>query len=361
MEEPEVSAAIGSMIVHAAERRGVDGAELRRRSGFELTAVGPDVRIPLSVETRLWDEASSLSGDPIFGVYAAQSLLPGTFDVLDYAVRTAPTFRESIQRVIRYNRIVHDVAVWSLHERDGIGRIEHSLIQRPGSPFRVAPDNTERTQHTVGLGLVTQSRHAAEFTIASIATIGSQLCGVNIRPREVEFRHSTPSPEVVTAHERFFGVRPSYGCRVNAFVLDTADLDRPILGADSALSRIIERHADALLASRPEPAESTAARVRRLLAQTLAEDLQQAKLSAIAPRLHMSARSLQRRLTAEGVSFDALLEDVRRELALQYLRDHEVPIAEVAFLLGYSEPSAFHRAFKRWTGVTPAQVRSQAA
>jgi AraC-like DNA-binding protein len=124
------------------------------------------------------------------------------------------------------------------------------------------------------------------------------------------------------------------------------------------LSRVVIRHAEALLAALPVPApDSSAHRVRRILADALADGEGQATLAAVADKLHMSERSLQRRLADEGLKFDALLDELRRELAVRYLQDRKVAIAEVAYLLGYSEPSAFHRAFKRWTGKTPSELR----
>ncbi len=121
----------------------------------------------------------------------------------------------------------------------------------------------------------------------------------------------------------------------------------------------IERHAESLLAARPEPTLSTADRVRRIVAGALAEG--EVTLAGVASMLKMSERSLQRRLADEGLKFDALLDEIRRDLALRYLADPKIAIAEVAYLLGYSEPSPFHRAFKRWTGKTPTEARKQAA
>jgi AraC-like DNA-binding protein len=337
MPEPEVSAAIGAMILSAAERAGVDRPTLQRLTGFSPEPEDPDARIPLRVESALWDHAAELSGDGAFGMHTALTLAPGTFDVLDYAIRTAPTLRDALQRFARYNRIVHDVAVVQLLERSGQVRVEHSL------------------------GGFAQSRHAAEFTMTSVIAVGGQLCGVPLQALAVEFHHTAPSADVVIEHARFFGVTPSYGSNVNTVTLSSDALDREVVSADAALSRIMERHAAAMLAALPEPGENFGDRVRRLLVKGLAEDTSFTKLGNIAARLHMSERSLQRRLSAEGVSFDALLDGTRKDLARQYLRDHSIAIAEVAFLLGYSEPSAFHRAFKRWTGETPAQARTRAA
>jgi AraC-like DNA-binding protein len=96
-----------------------------------------------------------------------------------------------------------------------------------------------------------------------------------------------------------------------------------------------------------------------MLANRLGEG--DATLAGVAKALKMSERSLQRRLADEGATFDALLDDVRRQLSLRYLADPAIAVSEVAYLLGYSEPSPFHRAFKRWTGTTPTEARRTSA
>ncbi len=320
----EVSAGIGLFITHAA------GVPL----GFDASlARSPDARIPLAVETLLWDEGARATGDQAFGLHAAEKIRPGIFDVLDYVVRTAPTLRESLRRLARYNRLVHDAAIFTLHEGPAVVRVEHAL--RAGA---------------------VQSRHAAEFTLASLLVFGSQICGAPLLPLAVEFRH--PAPPDLREHARLFGRTPRFSAEVNAVEFDAATLDQPSPTADPALSRLVERNAEALLALRPAPAVTQEERVRRLLPALLGEG--QATLAHTAQRLKMSERSLQRRLAGEGLTFDALLEELRRDLSLRYLQDPKVAIAEVAYLVGYSEPSAFHRAFKRWTGRTPAEARGAA-
>ena len=333
MSAIDVSASIGALIVHAAAGRGVGAATLCAATGFDpRLAEDPDARIPLVVETALWDAAARLADDPAIGLHAAESLRPGVFDVLDYVVRTAPTLRVSLERLARYNRLLHDSAVFTVSDRGPVTRVEHA----PGTA---------------------QSRHAAEFTLASLVVIGGQIAGTGLDVRGVELRHA-PVPEALPELARVFGRAPLFGRPVNALDLDAAQLARPSPAADPVLSRVVLRHADALLAARPAPAASTADRVRHLLAQAMGEG--EATLVAVAAKLRMSERSLQRRLADEGSKFDALLDETRRDLALRYLADRKVAIAEVAYLLGYSEPSAFHRAFKRWTGLTPSEVRRAA-
>ncbi|MCB9564479.1 MAG: AraC family transcriptional regulator [Kofleriaceae bacterium] len=334
----QVSARIGAMIVQAAVRHGVDPAEITRETGFDPTLAGdPDARIDFAVEEALWATAARLTGDDAFGLHAAEALRPGAFDVLDYAVRTAPTVRAALDRVARYNRLEHDVATFTIGDAGDpeVVRIEHRLA---------------------GVGVV-QHRHSAEMTMASLVVVAAQISGAPVVARAVELRHAAPAS--TAEHVRVLGVEPRFDAATNAVELAREVLDRPCPAADPVLARVIERHAEALLAARPDPAARTSQRVRALLAQLLGE--QDASLGAVAARLRLSERSLQRRLADEGLTFDAVLDDLRRELALRYLADPRIAIAEVAYLLAYSETSAFHRAFKRWTGATPAEARRRAA
>jgi AraC-like DNA-binding protein len=253
------------------------------------------------------------------------------FDVLDYAVRNAPTARVSLERLARYNRLVHDVATFTIVERGRVTRIEHG--------FR-----GERRA---------QGRHPAEFTLAAIIVIGGQITGAALRARAVEFRHESP-PET-SEHVRLFGVEPRFNQFVNAMEVDRADLDRPVAEADPALFRVIDRHAQALLESRPPLPRTTTQDVRRVVVGALAHG--DATLAYVAEKLRMSERSLQRKLSAERVTFDGLIEEMRRDLAQRYLADPKIAISEIAYLLGYSEASPFYRAFRRWTGQTPTEAR----
>lgn len=334
MVEVEVSAAIGALIVQVAESRGAAPGALQKLTGFDpARANDPDARIPLALETALWDGAAELTGDKAFGVHAATHVRQGAFGVMDYAVRTAPTLRIAFERLVRYNRLVHDAAVFALVAAGARARIEHA--------FRVG---------------AVQSRHAAEFTIAAVLTVGAQITASPIVARAVEFRHAAPGDNARRLLAEFFGVDPRFSMRVNAVEIDASALERPVPAADPALFRIIEQHAEAMLAQRPQSNETTTERVRRELASSLREGTP--TIAEVAKRLRLSERSLQRRLSDEGVTFDAVLEELRRDLALRYLADRKLAVGEIAYLLGFSEPSPFHRAFKRWTGRTPAEARA---
>lgn len=329
---PQVAARIGALIVQVAGARGVDVQRLMAEAGFQVSWLGDaEARMPLAVEERLWERAAELAGDPLFGLHAAAAIRPGAFDVLDYAVRTAADLRSAVQRLARYNRLVHDLATFALVPEGAAVRIVHRF-----------EGNGERP-----------CRQAAEFTLASLVVVASQISGAPVKALAVEFAH--PAAGDGEAFRALFGVLPRFEAPVSCLTLAADVLDRPVPAADPALSRIVTAHAEQLLAAHAPLHESIAAQVRRQLAEGMANGPM--TLQQVAHRLHLSERSLQRRLDGEGTRFAQLVDEVRRELALRYIADERLALGEVAYLLGFAEPSPFHRAFKRWTGTTPAAAR----
>jgi AraC-like DNA-binding protein len=334
----EMSAAVGALILQAASTRGAAPAELARAAGFDLAHLDdPDARISLALEERLWSEAERLTGDVAIGLHAAELLQPGAFDVMDYAIRTAPSLRTALDRLVRYNRLIHDVASFSLHERGDTLRVEHAFGRAQGA----------------------QCRHSAEFTLGAVIVFATQLTGKPLRPRKVELAHAmVEAPDALRELERMFGVTPCFAQPVNALELEASVLALPLPAADPKLWRVIERHAEQLLSHVPEDTQSIGVRAQQHLSRALGEG--DASLARLAKSLHMSERTLQRKLALEGIRFDALLDELRRDLSLRYLRDAKIGLGEIAYLLGYSEPSPFYRAFKRWTGMTPSEMRRRA-
>ena len=327
-------ARIVGLLVRAAQAHGVPVATLLAGSGVDPACLSdPDARIPLTTETALWERAAQLSGDPCFGLHAAALIRPGAFDVMDYAVRTAPTLLEGLQRLARYNRLVHDVAAFLIVDEGATVRVEHAFAG---------------TRHRPG-------RQASEMTLGSLPVVAAQMAGAPVPVRAVQFTH--PAPADLAPYREVFNVTPRFNAEVAALQFDAALLRRPLPDADPGLSRIVTAHAEQLLAARAPAEPGLAEQVRQIVAQGLAEG--PPPLRQVAQRLHLSERSLQRRLEAEGQRFAGLVDEVRRELAQRYIADRRLALGEVAYLLGFAEPSPFHRAFKRWTGQTPAAVRRQ--
>lgn len=336
LNPPTVLARIGGFILEAAKARGVDVAVLCARTGFDPAVLADvDARIPLAMENALWGTAAELAGDGCFGLHAADLIRPGAFDALDYAVRTAPELLSALQRLARYNRLVHDLARFRVIDEGARVTVEHGFAA-PGQAPCV---------------------HASDFTLASLLVVASQMRGERVGVLAVGFAHG--APDDAQPYIDAFGVKPRFGAPVTSVVFDAELLRRPLPDADPGLSRIVTAHADRLLA-KCLPAEADggmAARVSRLIGERLASGLP--SLGEIARSLHTSERSLQRQLEAEGMRFSELVDRVRHGLALRYLADHRLALGEVAYLLGYAEPSPFHRAFKRWTGMTPAAARRE--
>jgi AraC-like DNA-binding protein len=159
-----------------------------------------------------------------------------------------------------------------------------------------------------------------------------------------------PPPRDLRPYRDVLGVPMVFGSRHPELRLRADILARPLLGADLRLTEVLERHAETVLAARA-PADEWRRRVTEVLRTQLADG--SPRLATIARALAMSERALRRRLESEGTTFVAVVDDLRRALALDMVGDASLSIAEVAFLLGFSEPSAFHRAFRRWTGRTP--------
>jgi AraC-like DNA-binding protein len=315
------------------EKHGVDTAPIRRRAALEgVDLAHPEQRLPESVPREVWRLAAEETGDEAIGVHVAEALTPGAVDVLEYAFRASPTLGDGLGQVARYIRVMHDRGTVSLvPEGDGV-RLTASVP--PGHPVH---------------------RQQIEFFFAIWLRLARDTCKPDLAPLDASFPHEPPAR--LDEHRRFFACPLRFGQPVMGLLMARGDLDRPMHGADPALAALLGRQLDKLLVSLPEDA-SVSARARVLVK----DDLPSGSVSVdrVARQLAMSVRTLARRLEAEGTSFRHLLDSVRRELAVAHLGDPQMDLAEIAFLLGFSESSAFHRSFKRWTGRTPLEFRRQA-
>lgn len=328
-----VSAPYVRLLLAGAAARGVATDDLLADPALRSALDDDGSRLDQQHAHALWEEVARRAGDPAFGLHLAWALKRGDFAVLDYAARNAANLGGAYERMARYGRLLHSGADVQLHVEPGSARLCYTLPQHPhGSP-----------------------RHTAEFIVGAWLVTGRQMTGVDFAPLSVSFQH--PAPASTAEHRQRFGCEPRFAAAVNALELDAALLARPLLEADTRLGGLLDGFAAEQLAKLPRP-ESFVARVSRLLHQELRGG--DPRLEQLARQLHLSPRTLQRRLDAEGTSHQALLDALRRDFALRYLRESAVTIGEAAFLLGFSEPSAFHRAFKRWTGQTPREFQRRA-
>jgi AraC-like DNA-binding protein len=324
-------------VVAYAASVGVPPPELLRAAGIDPSQLlAADAYVPRAQEIRLWDEAVRLTGDHDFGLHLAEWATrspPDHFDVLSFAARSSATLGELLRLMGRYIRLLHEGVYLSLVEEGDAARLVHGH-----TPERIGP------------------RQPVEGMLALVVFQARLGVGEDFAPREVRFRHARPAR--VSEQERVFRAPVRYGCPRDELVLDRALLLRPQRHAEARLLALLDRQLGELLSGLPQGRPLLDA-VKRRMADELPE--REPVVAAVAAKLHMSARSLQRKLKGEGTSFAQLLADLRHDLARRYLADPRLSIGEVAFLLGFLDVTAFHRAFKRWTGSTPAEHRRAAA
>lgn len=288
----------------------------------------PDARVDHEVAVRLVELAVQCSGNERFGLHSAAAIDLGFFHVLDYMVRSSRTVREAMERVFRYQRLFHDGLRFRLAEQDGAEVL--TIGVQSGLRFRLA---------------------LAEFCMGCLFVIGYRM-GLPATAKAVCFAY--PKPNQVRDYERVFRVPVYFEASETHAVFPIGVLDTPLPHADTVLNDLLQRHADRLLARLPQQ-QLLAEQVRALVARELRGG--NPNLQEIAKHLHLSPRTLRRRLAEDGITFHALLDDMRRELALSYLAEPGIALEDAAFFLGYSEASAFRRAFRRWTGHSVAEHR----
>jgi AraC-like DNA-binding protein len=305
-----------------AGHKGISGPLLQK-----LSAMGPDDRLPISAVLRWLDSAVEISRDPDLGLRAVRRIESGSYDVLEYMARSASNYGEALELQLRYIRLVNEAADFTLGVREGRAFIDlrsRVVLTRAASDFQ-----------------------ACALLIAARAWLGSL--------DSFELWFSYPAPSKLDTYREVLGSTPvRFGAAHDAISFDAKLLEVPMKSADPKLNAVLRRHAEHLIAELPEP-EWLTGRVRKLLMGLLPAGKTNADY--VATRLGMSRRTLTRHLEREGVTYKDLLEQARRELSFQYLANPATDIQQIAFLLGYSETAAFSRAFRRWSGQSPAAYR----
>lgn len=326
-----IQAAAVRKIINFAARYEVSAESLYQLVNLDPEVLNnPDHRIPFAQLVALYEQAARLTGDEAFGMHLGESIDPRVFDVLGYAAINSATVGEAFSRVARYHSIWTDGAQLDLET----GKATASVIYR-------------YVDQRLG-----ECRQDTEMTLAAFAALGGLITTTDWATLAVKFTHLAPRD--VSEHARVFRSAVRFDAGVNELVLDHATLALPIAKADPGLCTVLDRHAAELLAKYPRQ-DLLIDRVRSLLRNELNGG--EPSLERVAAQLGMSARTLQRRLREQRTSHHELLDQMRKDLAIRYLNEPAMALCEMAYLLGFSERSAFHRAFKRWTGTTPSEFR----
>lgn len=340
VRETTVAATIVADMYQYLEERGISPAAAAKECAIAIgVPPKPDERVAGSAVERLWTYCVRETGDPLVGLHMAEAYNPGTLDILGYVVLSCSTVGQVLDRLSQYVRVIND----------GM-RVE--VVRDPRTAFCRCSFVEQADNY-----LLRRPREAMDTMWGGLAREMGRLTSKPLTATEVWFRHAKPPVKEVAEYERAFGAPVRFGASEDRFVIARTHLDEPIRSANPALLQVFERHADDVLA-RLESHGKPSRRVMEIVAARMKGTVP--TLTDVARELAMSERNLQRALRGDGTSFQKLVDELRKDLAISHLANPETSAGQVGFLLGFSEPSAFHRAFRRWTGKAPNAYRRSA-
>ncbi len=343
MQEATFSIAIARDIVQYVAAQGVNVNHLYGAAHLDPTWLDdPDRQVSGDVLKYLWREAIAQTGDRLLGLHIGEAFDLSAIGIVGYVLLNCKTYGQVLEKLTQYTclfsqgvAIHHHIADgWVQCDCDVIGNVKNYLLDEP--------------------------RHPIESTLAALMTATQQLTGNALPARGVWFQHPQPDnyADDCSEYQRIFQAPVQFSQPMNRIVFNATCLNWAVRSANTNLLSVFERHATAMLNAQNQ-AQSYGQKVTQAITQQLQGEVP--IINAIARTLMISVRQLQRELQTENTSYQQLLDETRKELALRHLKHPDTSIHDVAFLLGFSEPSAFHRAFKRWTGQTPQRYRSSDA
>ncbi len=324
-------ASIQLILWNILKEYGHNPAEIFHRAQLDPDLMkDPGARYPLSKVAVLWKEIGRVIQDPCFGLKTADHWHPTHFGTLGYAMLESQTIRQSLERMVRFHRVISDT---------NFGKLEENRKQK----------NLNFTLHWDSETYYPAAREDAAISfILSICRLNRQE---NFSPLLVHLTH--PEPKCVGEYYKYFRCPVSFNASHCTLALPLDVADRILPGVDHELAAFKEQLMIKYIAGLNE--SDLVSKVKKNIIRNLASGNVTAK--SIAEDLFMSTRSMQRLLQQEGTTFGRIMQETRAELAKQYLHNKSLELTEVAFLLGFSELSTFSRSFKRFTGCSPSHYR----
>ncbi|MFE8071914.1 AraC family transcriptional regulator [Marinobacteraceae bacterium S3BR75-40.1] len=335
MQELRDAGVLFRLIYQAMKNTGIDTDEVFRRLGIDQSYLeSTQLRTPHSAQVYFWQVLEDMTGDPDIGLHLGQKLPVYKGQVLEYLFLSSPNFGEGLRRALNYQRLLSDAA--------------NSDFVRDGDEcYIVLNAASEETRHL---------SHLHEAFVQGLMTFFRSVTDGRFRPLKITFEHDKP-PHRADEAEEVLGCPVEYGAEENRLYFSSEVLDYPSPHAEPELLALHERYASEQVARLEK--KDIVGYVERVIAELL--DSGEVTLEAVAARLDMKPRTLRTRLTEAESSFNQVLADFRYRLARQLLATTDESIDEIVYLTGFSEPSTFYRAFKRWSGMTPIEYRKTAA
>ncbi|MEA2078354.1 MAG: AraC family transcriptional regulator [Pseudomonadota bacterium] len=321
---------VANLIDKALRTYGCDPEPLFTEAGIDHNvSFDPNARIPITKVQTLWKLSVEATGDQGFGLTAAEQFQPAALHGLGFAWLASDTLRDALGRLVRFSRLLNTYVKAYL-------------------------DDSENTVDLVILGPEVWPNFvhaAADMGMATFLRMCQITVGAHIAPVCVILQR--PTPPCVDRFNAFFAAPIEYGAPDNRLCFEPHLVNQPLMTNNPELARINDQTVIDYLARFDR--STITMKVRAHIIEQLPSGTP--NQASIADALHVSLRSLQRKLKDEEITFKTLLEDTRQKLAMQYLRAGHRSVGEIAYLLGFSEPGNFTRAFRRWTGYSPVEFR----
>ena len=328
---PTVGVGTIADVYYTLVKHGMSEPELTKLcSETTLDITNPDARVNSSCVPLLWDALIELTGNPAVGLDVGQQVFPERLSIVAQAFIQSDTLEQGIQQYIRFCQLVNESICVNLECKQGFASLRFSF------------DGSSQHQSEI------------ERTVVSAVARARFILGDHFVPRKVTFQHSAPAYS--SAYDRFFCAQVLFDQAHTGIIFSEKLLTLRQPKRNPYLFRVLTHHAEQLL-YRIQSSQSTTASVKRIIKENLSNE--HLDVEHVAKQLNMSRHTLYRRLKADEVSFQSLIENSRKEAAFGLLKQATLSISEVAFLTGFSELSAFSRAFKRWAGLSPAAFRKQ--
>jgi len=330
---PTVSALIAIPTLRYAESRGITPSQILEPLGLsEADLEGAEARLPFDQYEALTWKAVELTGDPNLGLHVARHMSAGALGILGFVLMNCRTLEEALEKYCRYQRVAGEGIRTTMERQAGEGILRFAFFE-----------NGPR-----------ECRPIMEGMLSSTLVMMSALCGQPIRATAVSFTAASPGDE--SEHTAVFQSPVHFNRSHNALVFPISVFECRITQPSRELLALFEKHTLDHL-RKLDDKMVYARKVSEECARMLQGEVP--NIDAVAQKLAMSPRNLQLKLRQEGTSYRETLDQVRKDMAVGHLRSRQTTVAEVAYLLGFSEPSVFHRTFKRWTGSTPRDFRQE--
>jgi AraC-like DNA-binding protein len=290
----------------------------------------PKIRIPVQAQIKFLNLVAQALQDEFLGIRLAEQIDLREVGLLYYVMASSDTLGNALRSAARYSKL----------QNEGI-----HIIYREGADVSVSFQYFGVARHA--------DRHQIEFFVTILQRICRELTELDLTPLKIELVHHRAKFPMDFAN--LFGRDVRFNCEIDGVTYPKSAADAPVKKADSYLNSLLVQYFEQALANRPYRSTAWRLKVENAIASCLRHGRPQ--IEEISKQLGVSARTLARRLALEGTTFTKVLETLRSDLAKRYLQDGDLPISEIAWLLGYQEPSAFDHAFKRWTSTTPKQAR----